>query len=329
MTLGLGRFEYYLIQLDDKLLAASKTDNAAKYLYEHDARTTCFMLEGLCKLYAALHNHKTFTTLKQRFKVIEDTLGAVDYYDNFAKQFLINPEVPSTIRMYLEEQKNAHLIQLNIVLLKKKWINHDPLRTKKIRKKLRSVNWKQPVDEINLFEKLYTKSINEINEFYTNTGDSFTNIELQVHDLRRRLRWLSIYPQALQGAMQLADNVAIVDKNVQKYLTDAVIHSPYNVFPKQGNNPVVMLLNKNYFLALSNVISSLGKLKDDGLKLLATTEALQATQFLKADAALQRACTIHSVPNNELDNIMIDAKHICEDFFAEKNLEKILGKNME
>ena len=45
-----------------------------------------FMLEGLAKLYAEIHNKKKFTKLKVHFKLVEDALGAIDYYDAFANE---------------------------------------------------------------------------------------------------------------------------------------------------------------------------------------------------------------------------------------------------
>ena len=199
MTKGPGRFEYYLIQLDDLLMKASRSENPALFLYQNDARTKLFMLEGLCRVYAGMHDKKIFTKLLDDFKLLEDTLGQVDYYDGFAKDFLADPEMPVTIRMFLEQRRDETLAKMNIILLKKKWINHDPFRTKKIRKRLKKADWKEPEKEIDLLEKFYRKTIESVKEFHEKTKTGFTDLESQVHSMRRKLRWLSIYPQALQG----------------------------------------------------------------------------------------------------------------------------------
>ena len=325
MTKGLGRFEFYLIQLDDLLLKASRTKNPALFLYQNDARTKLFMLEGLAKLYAGMHNEKKFIKLKERFKQIEDAIGGIDYYDNFAKDFLADAEMPSTIRIFLESKRDEKLAELNASLLKRKWINHDPLRTKKIRKKLKGMDWLQTEKELELIKKFYQKSIGSINKFYEETGSAFSNLEEQVHELRRKLRWLSIYPQALQGAIQLKDS-QIKDTAVEKYLIPEIVNSPFNKMPEQGNNKSVLYFEQNYFLALSFVISALGKLKDKGLRIIVIAEAVKGTQFIAPSLALQKAFELGKVKETALTEILQEAKKICEQFFEEDNLGKMLGK---
>jgi hypothetical protein len=323
MTKGLGRFEFYLIQLDDLLLKASRTDNPALFLYQNDARTKIFMLEGLAKLYAGMHNESLFLKIKERLKLLEDLIGGVDYYDNFAKDFLADDEMPSTIRLFLENRRDEKLAELNTALLKRKWINHDPLRTKKIRKRLKKMDWVNSEKEIDLIKKFYLKAIKAINNFFAETGFAFSNLEEQVHELRRKLRWLSIYPQALQGAIQLKDS-QIKDEAVEKYLIPEIVNSPFNKMPLQGNNPTTLLLEKNYFLALSNMISALGKLKDKGLRVMITAEAIKATQFVSEGVAMQRALELNKMNTDGLKDIMQKAKEICDAYFEENNLEKLI-----
>jgi hypothetical protein len=275
-------------------------------------------------LYAGMHNEKKFLKLKERFKQIEDLIGGVDYYDNFAKDFLADAEMPSTIRMFLEGKRDEKLAQLNASLLKRKWINHDPTRTKRIRKRLKGMDWLSTEKELELIKKFYQKSIEAINTFYKDTGATFANLEEQVHELRRRLRWLSIYPQALQGAIQLKDS-QIKDVAVEKYLTPEIVNSPFNKMPEQGNTPTTLLLEKNYFLALSNIISTLGKLKDRGLRVIVTAEAVKATQFVQEDVALQRAFELNKMNMDGLKNIMSEAHAICSIYFEEKNLDKLIA----
>ena len=62
MILGPQRFEYFLMKLEELLAQAAATKNPALFLYQNDARTKLFMLEGLSKLYAGMHNKKKFTS---------------------------------------------------------------------------------------------------------------------------------------------------------------------------------------------------------------------------------------------------------------------------
>lgn len=326
MTFGPGRFEYWLIKLDELLLQSAANGNPALFLYQNNARTPLFMLEGLAKLYAGLHNRKRFSKMQLVFKDLEDMLGAVDYYDNFAKDFTADPEMPVTVRMFTEEKREENISQTNILLQKKKWLRSEDPRTKKIRKELKKIDWLEPADEIVLIRNFYETAFSEINKFYAETGGNFTNIESQVHALRRKLRWLSIYPAALQGAIQLADSNPN-DEAVTKYLTPEIVNSPFNKMPDRGNNTKILILEKNYFLALSWMISAIGKLKDGGLRVIVTAEAVKATQFVSEDVALERASHLNKQDQKGLPEIMSEAGKICALFFAERNLEKMLDIN--
>jgi hypothetical protein len=323
MTKGLGRFEFYLIQLDDLLLKASRTNNPALFLYQNDTRTKVFMLEGLAKLYAGLHNEKKFLKIKERFKEIEDLIGGIDYYDNFEKDFSKDKGMPASNTKFLQKKREEKLDELNAILVKRKWINHEPLRTIKIRKKLKKMDWVSAEIEIELIKKFYLKSIASINKFYEETGTSFTNIEEQIHELRRRLRWLSIYPQALQGVIQLKDS-KIKDEAVKKYLIPEIVNSPFNKMPAKGNNTTTLLLEKNYFLALSYMIAALGKLKDKGLRVVATTEAVKGANPLSEAVALNKALQLNKMKADGVKTIMNNAKKLCVRFFKENNLGKII-----
>lgn len=104
MKNGQARFEYFLNQLQQLLTRAGKQKNPALWLYRNNARTPLFMLEGLAKLYSGLHNKKKFSKIKEQFKLLEDALGSIDYYDAFAKQFAGNKKIPVSITSYLQAQ---------------------------------------------------------------------------------------------------------------------------------------------------------------------------------------------------------------------------------
>ena len=65
MKIGIERFEFYLVKLEELLKQAIREKNPGLWLYINDTRTTIFMLEGLAKLYAGLHNKKRFIKIKE------------------------------------------------------------------------------------------------------------------------------------------------------------------------------------------------------------------------------------------------------------------------
>ncbi len=324
MKKGLSRFEYYLNQLQDLLTKAAKQKNPALWLYQNNARTPLFMLEGLAKLYSGLHNKKKFSKIKEHFKLLEDALGAIDYYDAFAKQFSINKNIPSTVTSYLQAQTREKIQRLNELLTEEKWLGSEDSRITKIRKKLKKADWLKPAAETDGIEKFYGKAIYEITEFTQQRKFHFENVEADVHELRRKLRWLSIYPQALQGCIQVSSNKKAVAKTLTKYLTKEIINSPFNILPNAGSNTHFLLLNKNYFLALSWMIAALGRLKDSGLGVIAIKEALQQTSPINDEAAYAKAYQFLGKQQPQLPQLLKQAEGICKTFFAESNLEYLV-----
>jgi hypothetical protein len=323
MKHGIARFEFYLQKLDILLKQAAKEHNPALWLFSNDARTPLFMLEALCRLYATLHNKKKFIQLKEHFKLLEDGLGVIDYYDNYAKIFLEHPSVPVHIREYMQAQTREKIQHLNEILHNKEWIGENPTRLKKIQKKLKEANWMQPKEETKALKLFYEDEIEDIKKFVKGTKGTFTQMESQVHELRRALRWLSIYPQALQGMIQLTDS-GESEKNTQQYLIPEIVLSKYNVMPDAGCNTWFMLLEKNYFYALSWMIAEMGKLKDEGLQFFAITEALQQTEGLNHEDAYHKSFEVLGVEKDTIDKILMHASQITLQYIREENLDKMI-----
>lgn len=305
---GLARFELYSGGLEKLLLDAAGQTDPALWLYQNGARTPIFMIEGMARLYGGLHNKKRFGKIAKHFKLLEDALGAIDYYDGFAKQFLQDKAVSADITKFAESKSFEKTGTLNDLLIKKGWIGEKADRLTKIRKKLADADWLDEKSEIKAIESLYRESIAKINAFARGYRSGFTELETQVHELRRKLRWLSIYPQALRGCIQLTENPSN-DKNVAKYLVPEIVNSPFNKMPPAETNRYVLMFNKDYFLALSWMISELGKLKDQGLRTVLLTEAGKTS---RSDAKNNAA-------------ILVKATEITRTFFAEKNLDKLLN----
>jgi len=323
MKNGLSRFEYYLNPLQSQLDKAARQKNPALWLYRQNIRTPLFMLEGLSKLYAGLHNPKKFGKLKEQFKTLEDLLGAIDYYDSFAKQFAADKKIPAAITGYLQAQTREKVQNLNEVLVEKSWLQDSNRRMIKIRNLLSEAAWKNDKAEMEAIKTFYGTSIYGIVEFANEKKFRFSNVEADVHELRRKLRWLSIYPQALRGCIQLATGPS-APRHLKKYLTPEITGSPFNVMPDAGDNRRFLVLEKNYFYSLSWMIAELGKLKDNGLKLVAIKEALMQTSGLTEAAAGSKAISIAGKGQLPLQTILDNAEKICKTFFGENNLERLV-----
>jgi hypothetical protein len=317
MKKGIERFDYYLSRLEKLLNDAEKQSDAGFWLYKNNARTPLFMLEGLARIYGGLHDKKIFTGLKESFKTLEDAIGAIDYYDSFAAEFASNKKIPVAVTKHSQEKCTESVASFNKLLVENKTL------ITSVREKLNTVGWLKSKDEIAAIDVYYRKQIDEINAFYAEFAGGFTEIELQIHSLRRKLRWLSIYPQALRGNIQLFEtNETNADST--KYLTPEIVNSPFNKMPEVGENKHLFMLDKSYFLALSWLISELGKLKDKGLRITLIAETLRDTKKLSDADALTQTYKMLAPDSTTLDGILSTASDICGKFFAEKNLDKLI-----
>ncbi|MHC1703918.1 MAG: hypothetical protein AB9846_08420 [Tenuifilaceae bacterium] len=325
MKNGSIRFNFYTNQVKELLIKARKEENPALWLFSNNARTSFFMLEALAKLYENLHNAKKFGKLKEQFKMIEDGLGQIDHYNWLTIAFTDKKEIPSEYYEYAKKQLDQKSADLNKILEDKNWLSKDFKRLKKIDKVLDEIDWLKPDKEVEAISSYYTKSIASITEFVSETKFCFDNVEEDVHELRRKMRWLSIYPQALQGVIQFSKDTKVAP-SLKKYLTKEIVNSPFNKLPAAGNNNSLLLLNKTYFLALSWMIAKLGDLKDEGLLLTGLCEAIKLHSGCSEREALEKAYNLLGSKQRKMEEILDEAEEITKIFFKEKNLLHLIAK---
>lgn len=330
MKNGQARFEFFLSQLESLLIRSSKQKNPALWLYRNNARTPLFMLEGLAKLYAGIHNRKKFSKIKAHLKLLEDGIGQIDYYDAFAKEFLTNKKIPAPVTNYLQAQSREKIQGLNEVLHEKNWLGDNANRIEKIRKKLKNADWLDEKTEIKSIQAFYLGAVSNILEFINEKDFHFTDVEHDVHEFRRMIRWLSIYPQALKGCIQLSKPKKAAPKYLSKYATRAITTSPFNTLPDAGRLKHFLLLDKTRFYALSWMIAEMGNLKDSGLKVEVIKEALLQTSPPGPDgkpnekACLAKAYQLAGPKQKTLQQILDAAEEMIKTFCKEKNLENLL-----
>ncbi|MEO6228615.1 MAG: hypothetical protein ABJB11_09950 [Ferruginibacter sp.] len=323
MQKGLIRFEFFLNQLQTLLTAAAKEKNPALWLYRNNARTPLFMLEALSKMYAELHNKKRFSKINAHFKMAEDALGAVDYYDNVAKDLQSHKKIPADIIAYLQAESMEKIQSLNEILSEDDWLTTGKNRLAKIHNKLAKADWLDEEKEIEAIKDYYGTAIYEITEFIDKREFHFENMEDDVHELRRKLRWLSIYPQALLGSIQL-EKSSRQSRQLKKYCIPEITGSPYNKMPDSGNCKYLLLLDESNFYALSWMIAELGKIKDDGLNIIAVKEALQVKSELDDANAFKKTYSILGRNQTPLPQLLNKAESTSKIFFTEQNLEHLV-----
>jgi hypothetical protein len=321
MKNGLSRFNFYLRQLQNLLDKAREQKDPTAWLFLNNGRTPFFMLQGLSRVYSAMHDRKQFSALKDKFKKMEDRLGEVDYYFSLHEAFSSNKKIPEQYTRLALQKLLSSKEKLHKTLFHKGWISPGNTAMKKISGKLKKARWMKPQEETKALSAYYLKSIEKIKDFAGKTGYHFDNVEEDVHELRRKLRWLSIYPQAMQGIFQYKTS-SRVPASLKKYMTPEITNSPFNRLPEPGSNTSFILLEKNRFLALSWMIAKLGELKDEGLLVTGLAEIIESSGSGKKKA-ITEACRLLAVKKERMQEILNEAEELTNVFMKEKILDNL------
>ena len=321
MSLGYLRFDAQLEEIENLLSESKAQDNRVYWLYENNLRNHFFMLEGLARLYAKAHNKKLFTKVKDKAKEVEDALGWLDFYHNYTNSFIRSRSISVEVKDFFKNKLTQSTEACHKMLKKEGWYNGD--RIKKIRKQLKEADWKDENVEAELFTEIYKKEATEILQFLRDHEFHFADMEHDVHELRRKLRWLSIYPQALQGAVKLVANTK--DKStLDKYHTEDIVHSPYNQFKASRKLATHLKLSKPQFFALSWLIAELGELKDKGQRIEILIFALMKVEGLSKEDATEKTYTVlaKNYPKDEI--LLKKASELSQEFVSLAVLDNLV-----
>lgn len=309
-------------KLEALFLEAKQQENWATWLYINNLRTPMFMLEAASRLCEKIHDDAPcFLKMKEDYKAVEDAIGALDYYSAALKSFESKTTIPKAVKQYLTEKVTEKTAALTDLLEKEGWLTGEKLG--EIEQELEAVDFREDAKELQKIAKFYAKGIEKTIEVAYETNFVFGHIE-EVHEIRRRVRWLSIYPQALAGIFQFAKTDAKPTPQMEKYMTDAVKKSPFNVIPTTLSIETPILLSKNHFLTMSWLIAELGDLKDNGLNLELLKEALQNTASLDDAAAYAEAYTVLGQTQVPLDTLISKSQKVLKTYFDEGHLKGLL-----
>lgn len=284
-NLSFNPFLHYSEQLQALLTKAAGHDNPALWLYKNDARTPLFMLEALTRLHNKAFDEKLFDKWNKRFKKLEDLFGQIDLYDSLGTEFKKNKKIPKDVIKYFTVNAANYTEKCNQRLREKDWLS-DKMKSFNYKLSEFAVEYnKEYADELKFS---MTDEVDAILNFGLKYNYEFTKVEEQVHELRRKLRWISIYGQALQGIVQLKKS-AKNKKTEINYLTKETLASPFNKLPVQPKNVSVIEFDHNSFFALSWLINQLGSLKDSALKVQLLKDALYISENVTEEEAIEKA----------------------------------------
>ncbi len=280
LPLGLRRCGGALVRIQGAVARAQVSLDVpfGQALLVGGARTSCFQLEALLRLYADIHDRERLDAVRRDVKVLEDALGAVDIEADLVARGA-ERGLPAAVRERFALRHAEACGRLRGWAEARGWVAHaeadgtERLRASKLARKLRKVDWPGADDDAAALARALSEQLRSTHAEIERLD--LRELEDGVHEVRRRVRWFSIYMSALDGAVQL-DTEAPAPSGWERYLTDEVRSSPFHRLPPALEGVRALRWPAPLCHALIWTIAELGRLKDRAQRTAGVQAALHA-----------------------------------------------------
>ncbi|MBX7112806.1 MAG: hypothetical protein K1X64_00630 [Myxococcaceae bacterium] len=251
-------------QLDSVIMQARREPGAlADLLLAQNGRKILFALEGQLRIYQGKLGKLAEKPLAD-VKKLEDALGAWSLYEKEIPAQIKDKNFPKAVVKHLEKVATVKRDTVKEILAKD-WLpdadkrNQVPVLNRMLRGLREADFGSYQADRAYLQEALGAQ-FEKTEKFKVD----FNDLQGGVHELRRKLRWPSIYIDALDGAVQLSAKQNPLHR-MRKMLSDVEAKSPFVTDlpgPAREAQPIVM--SKSLYIAVSKLIREIGVIKDKG-----------------------------------------------------------------
>lgn len=320
MQNGLERFETHIQAIKEAIIKINKKDHIFDGDVIYELRSALFMTQGLARLYVQMYKQtKLFTQIIKHCKKLEDAIGAVDHFHCLTED-LATLNYPSSIIVHYNEELIKAEKKLYKLYFKKGWSTLK--KTDKWSNKLLKFEWHSSEEDLHILKDVYQSEIKEVEEFLNGLDDPLSEMEHEVHELRRKLRWLSIYAQCTKGAFKTTNN-STRKKYLETYHSPDIVSSPFTKINTSKSSEHTIVLSHPDFIALSWTIKQLGDIKDKGLVFYETIEYLKSIPQKKNNKNGELPL-IRSKAHKGLDLALYEAEYIIKIFKSDKVLEHLM-----
>ncbi len=306
--------------------AGTGADAGLNY-YKLGSRNLLFKLEASTRILRFSISKKQFNKAYDQFKENEDVLGTYDYHEALFIGIENKKDIDPKFIAYFKKNKDDYQLELTKFLINKKWIGNKVNTYTELIGEFAKVDYPKAKDLRKDLAEYIINQLNKAQSAYEDGSLDVNDLEGGLHEIRRKLRWISIYAQVCNGWIQLRENKKI-PVALNKYLTKEIINSPFNKLPKPPQNFNSLIIDSANFYALSWIISELGKLKDQGLKTKAIKEAISACKIVNKEQ-IKLIRETYSVPETSLIEIPKQAKLILDTFFLKDQIGQKIITNLE
>ncbi|MBL7556641.1 MAG: hypothetical protein JNM24_12545 [Bdellovibrionaceae bacterium] len=223
---GLQAFNLNLERIKTNLSKAKDLtdEQKIKYLLSSDTRIVFFRLQSLSRIYEKAYDLPFFTEKKDFFKSFEDLIGKVDLYNGLVatSKKLKQPRLVK----YFEDKKSVASKNL-LEGLEKEGFTADPSgKVNSVYRELAEFSeWKDADKDLRLHIKRLAKETRKLLDEVKDRKFTQDDIELVLHELRRKLRWPLIHIQTLNRLTTYNESVN-VPADVQNYFNVMSAHNP-------------------------------------------------------------------------------------------------------
>jgi hypothetical protein len=262
-------YRKFLNNFQKLLTQCSSKKNPAWWLYKHEARTVFFMLEGIARIHYKTEKKRNLGSRYKTFKKLEDLLGDIDHFHELIVKYSSHRNIPEKVILWLEERKSKAILKLNNDLTKNDYYK----RFFEIHQNAASLDFNNEDFLKNIAAQIISE-YKECYDFFEQHKIAFSSMEEQVHELRRKLRWLHIYGKSMGGFLQLKNSGQVYQWE-KAFIKARITKSTFNILPVRKGLKHYLLVDKKAFLASSYVVYELGEIKDKGLAIESLAELLE------------------------------------------------------
>lgn len=310
-------FQVYCKKLITAFKKAKTNPDPALFLYKNDVRTTLFMAESILRIANKLFEDKEIKEWHAIIKKLEDMLGVIDVYIVLLATYSKLKSVRVQQLEYISNKIDKSVNKLNSILIKHNYFLEDLQQMCDGFK----INFNDEHLVLQLHEEIKSE-LKESCDFFNHFKNGFTDMEDQVHELRRKLRWISIYGESFQGMIVLKEDKENY-KWEKEFVTKTETQNPFNKLPVKKNLSQNISFNKKAFYALSYMIDNTGKIKDKSINLYYLDKSIRKTGTeSKNDAAIMAAKQLNVKYTQA--SLLKDAHILFDDYFNKYKIHEML-----
>lgn len=250
----------HIHQLSDLL---KKTKGDPEAFYTAGGRNIFFRLETLARIAGGLGDKDDFEEARNLFKESEDLLGEYDFYAAYLNTFHENKSCRLAFLEIFDEQleESEEALRDNL----KRWSDKDVIeKVELFYKRCQKISFDTEAEFAKAFSRFIIKSTEKIIRDYKEGVYHTNDVEAGLHELRRKLRWISLYVQVAGGIIQHRPSKH-QDSKFATYTTKETLSSPFMKLPEHPSFRHPVILRTETYAALSWMIAVLGKYKDEAL----------------------------------------------------------------